>query len=115
MPLVKKTVLLKGPVAQLNTCLPAGREQPHKQMFYVYIIRSDIDGRFYVGLSDNIERRIKEHNSGKTFSTKGYRPWRLFFFEQYPTRIEARNRERYLKSGSGKEFIKEQWSGSSAE
>ena len=84
-------------------------------MFFVYVIRSAVDKRFYVGLCADLERRLKEHNSGKTFSTKAYRPWKLFFFETYPTRIEARKREIYLKSGVGKEWIKERWSGSSAE
>jgi len=103
-----------GPVAQLNTCLPAGREQ-QSGMFYVSVIRSDVDGRFYVGICENLERRLREHNSGKTFSTKGYRPWKIFFYEQYPTRIAARKREKFLKGGSGKELIKNKWSGSSAE
>lgn len=49
-------------------------------MFFVYIIVSDIKGlRFYVGLTANLENRLKEHNSGKTKSTKGYIPWSLFF------------------------------------
>lgn len=81
--------------------------------YYVYVLRSDIDGRFYVGLTDNIERRLKEHNSGKTKSTKGYIPWVLFFKEDFESRIEARGREIYLKSGVGKEFIKRKWIGSS--
>jgi len=84
-------------------------------MFYVYVIRSERDGRFYVGMCMDLERRIKEHNSGKTFSTKGYRPWGLFFVEEYTSRTEARKREKFLKGGSGKEFIKQKWSGSSAE
>src|SRR5689334_7001660 len=84
-------------------------------MFCVYVIRSDKDGRFYVGMSSDLERRIKEHNAGKTFSTKGYRPWKLFFVEKYLSRDEARSREKFLKGGSGKEFIKRKWSGSSAE
>jgi putative endonuclease len=84
-------------------------------MFYVYVIRSEIDGRFYVGMCSDLERRIREHNVGKTFSTKAYRPWELFFFEKYLTRVQARSREKFLKGGSGKEFIKRKWSGSSAE
>jgi putative endonuclease len=84
-------------------------------MFYVYVIRSEVDGRFYVGFCTNLERRLKEHNAGKTFSTKGYCPWKLFFFEQFSSRIEARKREKFLKAGSGKEYIKNKWSGSSVE
>lgn len=84
-------------------------------MFFVYVIHSKVDGRFYVGMTENVEKRLIQHNSGMTFSTKGYRPWILFFFEKYTTRDEARKREKYLKSGVGKEFIKNKWSGSSAE
>lgn len=70
--------------------------------------------RFYVGMTENVEKRIKQHNNGETKSTKGYLPWKLFFFETFPTRKEARLREVYLKSGSGKENIKNKWSRSSA-
>ena len=84
-------------------------------MFKVYVIRSEVDGRFYVGLTESLERRFKEHNAGKVFSTKGYRPWKMFFSEEYATRQEASQREKYLKSGMGKEYIKRKWSGSSAE
>ena len=82
-------------------------------MHYVYVLKSEENWRFYVGMTENVERRFVEHNSGKTKSTKGYKPWKLFFKEEYETRLEARNREKYLKSGVGKEFIKEKWSHSS--
>jgi len=79
-------------------------------MFFVYIIVSDIKGlRFYVGMTSNLENRLKEHNSGKTKSTKGYIPWSLFFYETFKTRQEAREREIYYKSGTGKEKIKRMW------
>ena len=85
------------------------------EMFFVYVIRSEKDGRFYVGLTSDVEQRVIQHNKGMTFSTKGFRPWKLFFFEEFETREEARKREVYLKSGVGKEYIKTKWSGSSAE
>ena len=75
-------------------------------MYQVYAIQSEKDGRIYVGLSSNLEQRIAEHNHGRVNSTKGYRPWRLFYKESCKTRIEARNREKQLKSGYGKEFLK---------
>ncbi|MCC6372622.1 MAG: GIY-YIG nuclease family protein [Bacteroidia bacterium] len=79
-------------------------------MFFVYIIVSEINGlRFYVGMTANIDTRLKEHNSGKTKSTKGYIPWSLFFYETFKTRQEARGREIYYKSGTGKEKIKRKW------
>lgn len=48
---------------------------------YVYVMRSEKDQRFYVGMTSDVSRRLKEHNSGKTRSTKAYRPWVLFFTE----------------------------------
>jgi putative endonuclease len=78
-------------------------------MYTVYAIRSKVDGRIYVGFTDNPERRLREHNSGKTKSTKGYVPWESFYTETVPTRVEARNREKYLKSGCGKEFLKKKF------
>jgi putative endonuclease len=49
---------------------------------------------------------LKEHNDGKTKSTRGFRPWRLIYKEEAINRAEARKREIYLKSGIGKEFLK---------
>ncbi|MBK7433155.1 MAG: GIY-YIG nuclease family protein [Chitinophagaceae bacterium] len=75
-------------------------------MFFVYAIRSEKDGRIYVGMCSNVEVRLKEHNAGKTKSTKGYRPWELLYTEKVSNRLDARKREIYLKSGIGKEFLK---------
>jgi putative endonuclease len=75
-------------------------------MYFVYAIKSEKDGRIYVGMCVDVEVRLKEHNSGKTKSTKGFVPWRLIFKEDLNNRIEARKREIYLKSGIGKEFLK---------
>jgi putative endonuclease len=76
-------------------------------MFYVYALVSEIDNRIYVGFSQDISKRLKEHNSGKTKSTKAYRPWKLLYTEKLATREEARAREKYFKSGIGKERLKE--------
>ena len=84
-------------------------------MFKVYVLRSDVNGFLYVGMTTDLERRLREHNSGKTRSTKAYKPWKLVFFEEYDSRLEARSREKYLKSGSGKEYIKSNWPPSSTE
>ncbi len=92
-----------------GTCLPAGREQVAyniKTMYCVYAIKSQKDGRIYVGMSSHFERRIIEHNTGYVFSTKNYRPWKSIYIEQAKNRTEARIKEKYLKSGCGKEFLK---------
>ena len=51
--------------------------------YFVYILKSEIDGRLYKGQTRDIDKRIKEHNSGKTKSTKGYKPWKLVYFETF--------------------------------
>jgi putative endonuclease len=68
-------------------------------MFFVYVLRSKNHNRFYIGMTTDVKRRLDEHNKGKTKSTKGYLPWTLFFFEDYPTRSLARKREVALKTG----------------
>lgn len=65
-------------------------------------------------MSENVEKRIVQHNKGMTISTRFYRPWELVYIEECENRIEARKREKYLKGGSGKEFIKN-WLRSSTE
>ena len=76
-------------------------------MFYVYAIKSLKDGRIYVGLTSNISKRIKQHNNGSTISTKPFCPWQLIYSKELSDRIAARKREKYFKSGVGKEFVKQ--------
>jgi len=77
-------------------------------MFYVYVIKSLKDNRNYIGITNNLERRIKEHNRGKssTPSTKFRGPFKLIYFEKVTNRKIAREREKFLKSGRGREFLK---------
>ncbi len=80
---------------------------PFKQnMYSIYAIKSEVDGRIYVGMSKDIDSRIKQHNLGQVFSTKGYRPWKLIYTESVGTREECHKKEKYYKSGCGKEFLK---------
>ena len=74
--------------------------------YYVYVLESEKDQRWYKGHTVDLDKRIKEHNSGKTKSTKGFIPWRLVYFEVVETREEAIQREKYFKTGSGREFLK---------
>ena len=75
-------------------------------MFYVYVIKSLSRKYIYVGLTNNLERRLAQNKKGQEITTRPYRPFDLLFMESYDTRIEARQREKYLKSGAGKELIK---------
>ena len=74
--------------------------------YTVYAIKSLIDNRIYVGMTLNLDKRLAEHNQGRTKSTKGFRPWELIFKEEVKTRNDARNLEKYYKSGCGKEILK---------
>ncbi|MDD5396434.1 MAG: GIY-YIG nuclease family protein [Candidatus Moranbacteria bacterium] len=69
--------------------------------YYFYILKSLKDKKHYTGISKDPSNRLKQHNSGKTTSTKSRRPFVLIYKEKYPSRIEARNREKYLKSYMG--------------
>ena len=80
-------------------------------MYIIYGLKFD-DGRIYVGMTDNLERRIKEHQKGRTKSTKNRGDFKIIKIEKCNDRITARKREKYWKSGCGKEQLKF-WSGSS--
>lgn len=70
-------------------------------MFYVYLLRSQRDGDFYIGYTDNLRRRFSEHNRGRVTSTKGRVPFALAYYEAYRAELDARNRERQLKRRAG--------------
>ncbi|MCB0374205.1 MAG: GIY-YIG nuclease family protein, partial [Muricauda sp.] len=73
--------------------------------YYAYVLRSLVDGRLYKGYTEDIKKRLEEHNLGKSKSTKGYLPWELVYLEKFETRKEAIEREKYFKTGIGREFI----------
>lgn len=74
--------------------------------YFVYVLRSLRDNTLYIGISRNLEKRLQEHNSGESKYTKGHIPYALVYKEEFPDRITARAREKYLKSGHGREDIK---------
>ena len=74
-------------------------------MYYVYAISSLERNYIYVGLTDNLERRFCEHNSGKNKTTKPYSPFKILYTQEFETRLEARQKEKYFKSGIGKEKL----------
>ena len=75
-------------------------------MFIVYAIKSKTRNYTYVGLTSNLNERLHRHNSGYEKTTRAYAPFNLIFFENFLSRVEARAKEKYLKSGVGKEFLK---------
>jgi putative endonuclease len=64
---------------------------------WLYILESEANRRFYVGISTNPERRLKHHNTTETGFTARYRPWRLVFSQQFDSEREARTAERKIK------------------
>jgi len=68
-----------------------------KSLFYVYILKSKKDNNFYMGSTNNLERRIEEHNKGLVFSTKSRIPFELVYYEAYKSDKDARMREKNLK------------------
>lgn len=74
--------------------------------YYVYVLLSEKDGMFYTGYSSNLRERIKQHNDGKVQSTKHRLPLKLVYFEGCLNQQDATRREKYLKSGNGKLYIK---------
>jgi len=77
------------------------------RMYYVYAISSLIKEYIYVGMSKDINTRIERHNKGYERTTKPYIPFELIYKEKCDSRVEARKREKYWKSGCGKEQLKE--------
>ncbi len=75
-------------------------------MYYVYVIQSEKDSSLYKGITNNLPRRLRDHNLGKNQSTKSRIPYCLVYYETFETRKEAREREKWLKSGVGREFLK---------
>jgi putative endonuclease len=75
--------------------------------YTVYVLYSERFNKHYVGFTSDLEARIKSHNE---LSTKGYtkknRPWKLIYTEEYESKKAAMQREKFLKSGKGREFIK---------
>jgi len=75
-------------------------------MYFVYIIESSKNKRIYTGITSDLSKRLKEHNNGENISTKAYKPWNILYSEEYDSRTKAAKREKYLKSGKGREYIK---------
>ena len=75
-------------------------------MYWAYIIRSLKDNKYYIGYTNNLERRLQDHNRGKTQAVKYRGPFILVYREEYATKIEAARREKQIKSYKGGEAFK---------
>jgi putative endonuclease len=76
-------------------------------MFLVYLLQSIAHHKYYIGCTDNIEKRLKEHNAGKTKSIKAFIPYKLIGFRQFSSKTDARKYEIHLKKNyqARREFI----------
>jgi len=74
-------------------------------MFYTYVLKSK-KGRWYTGSTNNLRKRLKQHNEGRSTWTRKSIPWILIYYEACKNEEDARSRETYLKSGMGKRYLK---------
>jgi putative endonuclease len=74
--------------------------------YYVYVLLSEKDYQWYTGYTSNLKERLRLHNEGKVESTKNRRPLKLIYYEGCLNQQDATRREKYLKSGNGKIYLK---------
>ena len=79
---------------------------PLDNFYFVYVLSSGKDNNFYTGYTQNLNKRIEEHNKGVVSSTNYRRPFKLVYYEACLNREDALKRERYLKTAWGKRYIK---------
>jgi putative endonuclease len=70
-------------------------------MYFVYILKSLVKNKNYIGSIENLNKRLNYHNSGKVKSTKAFKPWKIIYFEKFDTKAEALIREKQIKSYKG--------------
>jgi putative endonuclease len=74
-------------------------------MFYAYVIKSLANGQFYKGHCENLEKRLDQHNAGKTRSIKHATPFKIVYHEAFETREQAIIREKYFKTAAGRRYL----------
>ena len=75
-------------------------------MFYIYVLYSYKDNRLYTGFTSDLKKRVSMHKNGSVYSTKYRRPLELIYFEGCLSEMDAKRREKYLKSGNGKIYLR---------
>ena len=76
------------------------------KLFYVYVLSSEKNNSWYIGYTSDLEKILSEHNSGKTITTNRKKPWKLIYYEVSFEKEDALAREKYLKSGMGRRYLK---------
>lgn len=75
--------------------------------YYTYVLRSNKDGKLYIGSTHNLGERLEAHNQGSVESTKNRRPLELIYYEASTGKQKAEKREKYFKTGFGRKFLKD--------
>jgi len=75
-------------------------------MYYVYVLKSRLDEKLYIGYTTDLKERFKRHQNGEVVSTKSRRPLDLIFYEAYKSKEDAERRERYFKTAKGKSSLR---------
>ena len=76
------------------------------EMQYVYVLQSKKDKKFYTGCTNDLRARFNQHQDGKVASTKNRGPFEIVYYEACTNKLDAYAREKYLKTGMGKRYIK---------
>lgn len=74
-------------------------------MFYTYVLQSQKNDKIYIGYTEDLRKRFKEHNEGKSTYTKGRGPYKIIYYEACLNKDNARSRELYLKTGIGRRYL----------
>jgi len=77
-------------------------------MYYVYLLEESDKKGWYIGYTADLRRRFAQHNSSNGAKTTRNKKWKLIYYEAYQNKNDAEGRERYLKSGSGRKYLKKQ-------
>ncbi len=86
--------------------MPGSENSIASMFYYVYILQSIKKNNLYVGYTEDLRKRLREHNRGLNFSTKPYKPWKLIHYEAYRNKKDAERREKYLKINQGARLLK---------
>ena len=86
--------------------MPGSENSTAIMFLYVYVLQSLKNDMLYIGYTNDLKRRLEEHNRKRNFSTKSYVPWQLIHFEAYRNEEDAKRREKYLKTSQGSRLLK---------
>ena len=98
--------LLRGPRDERSEFCGARDKIVVMKFYYVYVLRNE-NGNYYIGFSSDLKTRIKDHQRGHTRTTKNH-VYQLIYYEAYRNKADALGREKFLKGGSGRKYLKKQ-------